>query len=100
MSVDKIGVSGPFQPHFMNDLQDEENRNISVWSLLFGRDGLGEVPQFEGVVLGHGDQAGLHGVEGQRPHAVKVAPQRVLRVPRLPERGLLIGRQLKVNNMH
>lgn len=53
--------------------------------VLFGRDGLGEVPQFERVVLGHGDQAGLNRVEGQRSHAVKVAPQRVFGVPRLPE---------------
>lgn len=67
----------------------------SVTDVLFGRDGLGEVPQFEGVVLGHGDQAGLDGVEGQRSDAVKVAPQRVLRVPRLPERRLLTGWQLR-----
>lgn len=65
-------------------------------SVLFGRDGLGEVPQFEGVVLGHGDQTRLDGVEGQRSDAVEVAPQRVLRVPRLPERRLLIGRQLRM----
>lgn len=68
-------------------------RSVSV---LFGRDGLGEVPQFEGVVLGHGDQTRLDGVEGQRSDAVEVAPQRVLRVPRLPERRLLIGRQLRM----
>lgn len=53
--------------------------------VLFGGDGLGEVPQFERVVLGHGDQTRLDGVEGQRSNAVKVAPQRVLGVPRLPE---------------
>ena len=61
--------------------------------MLFGRDGLLQVPQFEGVVLRHGDQHGLHGVEGQGAHAVKVAPQRVLGVPRLPER-VFVGRQL------
>lgn len=53
--------------------------------VLFGRDGLGEVPQFECVVFRHGDQAGLDRVESQRAHAVKVAPQRVLWVPCLPE---------------
>lgn len=63
--------------------------------VLFGGDGLGEVPQFEGVVLGHGDQTRLDGVEGQRSNTVKVAPQCVLGVPRLPERRLLIGRQLR-----
>lgn len=42
--------------------------------ILFGRDGLGEVPQFEGVVLGHGDQTRLDGVEGECSNAVKVAP--------------------------
>ena len=63
--------------------------------VLFGGDGLGEVPQLEGVVLGHGDQAGLDGMEGQRSHAIKVAPQRVLGVPGLPERRVLIGWQLR-----
>lgn len=67
---------------------------MCVW-VLFGGDGLGEVPQFEGVVLGHGDQTWLHGVERQRSDAVEVAPQCVLGVPRLPERRLLIGRQLR-----
>lgn len=66
--------------------------------VLFGRDGLGEVPQLEGVILRHGDQTWLDGVEGQRSNAVKVAPQRILRVPRLPERRLLIGRQLRSTN--
>lgn len=66
--------------------------------VLFGGDGLGEVPQFERVVLGHGDQTRLDWVEGQRSNAVKVAPQRVLGVPRLPERRLLIGRQLRSTN--
>lgn len=64
-------------------------------NVLFGRDGLGEVPQFEGVVLRHGDQTRLDRVEGQRSDAVEVAPQCVFRVPRLPERRLLIGRQLR-----
>lgn len=61
--------------------------------MLFGGDRLLQVPQLERVVLGDGDQHGLHGVEGQGAHAVKVAAQRVLGVPRLPE-GVLIGRQL------
>lgn len=56
-----------------------------VCCILFGRDGLCEVPQFEGVVFGHGDQTRLDGVEGQRSDAVEVAPQRVFGVPRLPE---------------
>lgn len=64
---------------------------MALVCILFGRDGLGEVPQFERVVLGHSDQTRLHGVEGQRTHAIKVAPQRVLGIPRLPERRLLIG---------
>lgn len=63
--------------------------------VLFGRDGLGEVPKFESVVLRHSDQTRLDGVEGQRSHAIKVAPQRVLRIPRLPEWWLLVGRQLR-----
>lgn len=46
----------------------------SGFTLLFGRDGLGEVPQFKGVILGHGDQAGLNGVEGQSSDTVEVAP--------------------------
>lgn len=66
--------------------------------VLFGRDGLGEVPQFERVVLGHGDQTRLDRMEGQRSDTVKMAPQCVLRVPRLPERRLLIGRQLGLTN--
>lgn len=65
-------------------------------SILFGRDGLGEVPQFERVVLRHCDQTRLDRMEGQRSDAVKMAPQCVLGVPRLPERGLLIGRQLRL----
>lgn len=64
-------------------------------SVLLGGDGLGEVPQFECVVLGHSDQARLDGVERQRSDAIKVAPQSVLGIPCLPERRLLIGRQLE-----
>lgn len=63
--------------------------------LLFGRDGLGEVPQLEGVVLGDGEQTRFHGVEGERPHAIKVAPQCVLGVPGLPEGRVLAGLQLR-----
>lgn len=43
-------------------------------TLLFGRDSLGEVPQFKGVILGHGDQAGLNGVKVQCSDTIKVAP--------------------------
>ena len=71
----------------------KQRLHLRMNHLLFGRDGLLQVPQFEGVVLRYGDQHGLHRVEGQGAHAVKVAPQRVLGVPRLPER-VLVGRQL------
>lgn len=74
---------------------DDGRAEVLCWvSILFGWDGLGEVPQLQGVVFRHGDQAGLHGVECQRPDAIEVAAQCVLRVPRLPERRLFTGRQL------
>ncbi len=67
---------------------------------LFGGYGLLKVPQFEGTVLAGRDQDGLAGVEGQRAHAVKVAAQRVLGVPRLAERllvhGYLFGNQISL----
>lgn len=59
--------------------------------LLLGGGGLLEVPQFEGVVLGGSDQNGLHGVEGQAPDGVKVAPQCELGAPCLPQRILTVG---------
>lgn len=59
-------------------------------SLLGGRRLL-EVPQFEGVILGGGDQNRLHRVEGQTAHRVKVAPQGKLRVPRLPQCIFVVG---------
>lgn len=37
-------------------------------ALLLGWRRLLEVPQFEGVVLGGGDQDGLHWMKGQTPH--------------------------------
>lgn len=59
-------------------------------SLLGGRRLL-EVPQLEGVVLGGGDQDGLHRVEGQTPHRVEVAPQGELWVPGLPQSVRVVG---------
>lgn len=59
-------------------------------SLLGGRRLL-EVPQFEGVILGGGDQDGLHRVEGQTPDRVKVAPQGELWVPGLPQSVFVVG---------
>lgn len=50
-----------------------------------------QVPQFEGLVLGGGDQQRLHRVEGQAAHRVKVAPQGELRVPALPQRLRVVG---------
>lgn len=67
--------------------------------VLFGRDGLGEVPQLEGVVLRDRDQTRLNGVEGQRTHAIKVAPQRVLGIPGLPKGRVFTGRQLRTENL-
>lgn len=50
-----------------------------------------QVPQFEGLVLGGGDQQRLHRVEGQAAHRVKVAPQGELGVPALPQRLRVVG---------
>lgn len=50
-----------------------------------------QVPQFEGLVLGGGDQQRLHRVEGQAAHRVKVAPQGELGVPALPQRFRVVG---------
>lgn len=63
--------------------------------LLFGGSRLLEVPHFEGVVLGGRDQDGLHGVEGQPPDGVKVAPQGELGVPGLPQRVLVVADLLR-----
>lgn len=56
-----------------------------ISSVLFGRNGFLQIPQLEGAVFASRDQDGLDGMEGQRSDAIKVTPQRVLGVPRLPE---------------
>lgn len=63
--------------------------------LLFGRNCLLEVPQFEGVVFRDCDQHRFHRMEGQGPHSIKVASQGIFGIPCLPEL-VLIGWQLKI----
>lgn len=69
--------------------QQQKKSNAGVNLSLLGGRRLLEVPQFEGLVLGGRDQDRLHGVEGQVPDRVEVAPQGELGAPGLPQSVLV-----------
>lgn len=69
--------------------RQKKKSNAGVNLSLLGGRRLLEVPQFDGLVLGGRDQDRLHGVEGQVPDRVKVAPQGELGVPGFPQSVLV-----------
>lgn len=69
----------------------DKGGGVKALHRLLGRRRLVQVPQFEGLVLGGGDQQRLHRVEGQAAHRVKVAPQGELGVPALSQRLRVVG---------
>jgi len=65
----------------LHQQQESLNGCIQLVCLLFGRSGLLKVPHLECVILGGGDQDGLHRVKGQSANPVKMATQSEFGVP-------------------